>query len=70
MSRTTEQNEKTGEYFPRKSPRKQKDKKFFGFHSGDVHYGYPQELRPKSVIKQKIMDDLTNEELKSLTFNK
>jgi hypothetical protein len=61
MARTTEQNERTGEYFPRKSPRKKKNKKFFG-------YEYSLELRSKSVIKQKIMDDLTNQELKSLTL--
>jgi len=71
-------NKKNGKVFPKKSQKKHKDKKFFGFRSGDgsgvgskkgddfVNYGYPLELRHKSVIKQKMMDDLTNEELRSI----
>jgi len=78
MSRTTEQNEKTGQKFPKKSRRKPKDKKFFGFREGDgsdpnaiknedyLNYGWPSEGRVKSVIKQKIQDDITSNELKEL----
>jgi len=75
MSRTTEQNERTGEFFPKKSRRKPKDKKFFGFREGDgsvpnavkdedyTNYGWPSEGRAKSVIKQKIQDELTKKEI-------
>jgi hypothetical protein len=78
MSKSIMSNRKTGQIFPKKSQKKKKDKKFFGFKSGDgsgvnskkgedfVNYGYPLELRHKSVIKQKIMDDLTNAELNDI----
>ena len=79
MSRTTTINERTGELFPRKSRGKNgKGKKFFGFRYGDatkpnakkgvdfINDGYPLELRHKSVIKQKIQDDLTKKELDNL----
>jgi hypothetical protein len=75
MSRTTEKNERTGQTFPKKSRKKPKDKKFFGFRKGDgsvpnavkdedyTNYGWPNEGRPKSVIKQKIQDEIDNEEI-------
>jgi len=75
MSRTTEQDERTGELFPKKTRRKLKDKKFFGFREGSgdgpndkkgedfINYGYPLELRHKSVIKQKIQDELAKKEI-------
>lgn len=75
MSRTTEQNERTGQLFPKKSRRKPKDQKFFGFREGDgsvpnavknvdyLNHGWPNEGRVKSVIEQKIMDDLTKKEI-------
>lgn len=75
MSRTTEINEGTGQVFPRKSRKKAKDKKFFGFRYGDakrpkakkgidfINDGYPFEVRHRSVIKQKIRDDIDNAEL-------
>jgi len=78
MSRTTVINERTGEKFPRKSRRKLKDSKFFGFRYGDakkpnakkgvdfINDGYPFETRHKSVIKQKIENDITNEELEAI----
>ena len=79
MSRTTTTNKRTGEQFPRKSRGKNgKDKKFFGFRYGDakklfakkgvdfINDGYPFETRHKSVIEQKIQDDLTKEELNNL----
>ena len=78
MSRTTEINERTGQVFPKKSRKKSKDKKYFGNRYGDgstlnakkgvdfMNDGYPLELRVKSVIKQKIQDEITNEELKSI----
>lgn len=79
MARTTVINERTGEVFPKKSRGKNgKGKKFFGFRYGDakkpnakkgvdfINNGYPLELRHKSVIKQKIQDDLTREELDNL----
>jgi len=79
MSRTTEINERTGEVFPRKSRGKNgKGKKFFGHRYGDatkpnakkgvdfINDGYPFEVRHKSVIKQKIQDDINKEELKSI----
>jgi len=83
MSRTTEQNERTGELFPKKSRRKPKDQKYFGHRYGEgegktpvrpeakkgvdfVMYGYPLELRHKSVIKQKIQDDIDNEQMKEI----
>jgi hypothetical protein len=81
MSRTTEQNERTGESFPKKSRRKPKDKKFFGFREGDgsvpnavknenyTNYGWPNESRVKSVIKQKIQDDLTKNEINEIKEN-
>lgn len=76
MSRT-KRNYK-GEEYLEKSRRKQKDKKFFGFREGSrsrdehpnpkkgidfINYGWPLELRAKSVIKQKIQDDLDREVL-------
>ncbi len=78
MSRTTELNERTGKSFPRKSKKKAKDKKFFGYRYGDgknpnakkgedfINDGYPFETRHKSVIKQKIQDDITKEEVSNL----
>lgn len=79
MSRTTVTNERTGEQFPRKSRGKNgKGKKYFGERYGDatkpnakkgidfINDGYPLELRHKSVIKQKMQDDLTKEELDNL----
>jgi hypothetical protein len=78
MSRTTEINERTGEIFPKKSRRKPKDKKYFGNRYGDgsnpnavkgvdfMNSGYPLELRHKSVIKQKIQDEINKEELNNI----
>ena len=59
-----------GESYPKKSKKKPKDKKFFGFRYGsgkDTHAkkgedfmndGWPFETRNKTVIKQKIRDDM------------
>jgi hypothetical protein len=78
MSKSIMSNKKTGQVFPKKSQKKRKDKKHFGFRYGDgsnpnskkgvdfINDGYPLELRHKSTIKQKIMDDLTNEELRDI----
>jgi len=79
MSRTTVKNERTGELFPKKSKGKNgKGKKFFGFRYGDatkpnskkgvdfMNHGYPLELRQKSVIKQKIADEITKEMLNEI----
>jgi hypothetical protein len=79
MSRTTVINERTGEEFPRKSRGKNgKGKKFFGYRYGDatspnakkgedfINDGYPFETRHKSVIEQKIADDLTKEMLEEI----
>jgi hypothetical protein len=79
MADTHTTNEKTGEKFPRKSRGKNgRGKKFFGWRYGDatspnakkgidfINDGYPLEVRHKSVIKQKIQDDLTDEELLEL----
>ena len=79
MARTYTTNEVTGEKFPRKSRGNNgKGKKFFGFRYGDakkpnakkgvdfINDGYPLELRHKSVIKQHIQDELTEEELNEL----
>jgi hypothetical protein len=76
MSRTIEINKKTGESFPSKTRGKNgKGKKFFGFRYGNakspdakkgvdfINDGYPMEVRHKSVIKQKIQDNLTKDEL-------
>ncbi len=76
MSRTIVKNRRTGEEFPRKSKGKNgKGKKFFGFRYGDatdphakkgvdfINDGYPFELRHKSVIKQKIADEILEEML-------
>jgi hypothetical protein len=72
MSRTKVINKRTGEIFPDKSRKKLKNKKFFGFKSGNgkgkkgvdfINYGYPLELRHRSVIKQHIQDELTKDEL-------
>lgn len=76
MSRITVINERTGEVFPKKSRGKNgKGKKYFGERYGNatkpnavkgvdfINDGYPLELRHKSVIKQKIADDITREEL-------
>lgn len=74
MSRT-KRNYK-GEEYPDKTRKKWKEKKFMGFREGHNHlsdlsnpkkgvdfinYGWPLELRTKSVIKQKIQDELDNE---------
>ena len=75
MSRTIVINERTGESFPAKTRKKWKDKKFFGFKSGNkkgkknvdfIQYGYPLELRHRSQIKQHIQDELTKKELNNL----
>jgi hypothetical protein len=78
MSKTIEINERTGQVFPRKSRKKAKDKKFFGYRYGDakkpkarkgidfINDGYPFEVRHKSVIKQKIADDQTKKEIENL----
>jgi hypothetical protein len=78
MSRTKEINERTGQEFPKKSRRKLKDKKYFGNRYGDgsnpnakkgedfINDGYPLELRHKSVIKQKIQDEITGQEIDEL----
>jgi len=78
MSKTIEINERTGQEFPSKSRRKPKDRKFFGHRYGNadkpnakkgvefMNEGYPLELRHKSVIKQKIADDVTKEEIENL----
>jgi len=77
MSKTIEKivKKQTGKVFPRKSRRKPKDKKFFGHRYGDgstpnakkgedfMNDGYPFELRHKSVIKQKIEDDILKEKI-------
>jgi hypothetical protein len=82
MSRT-KRNYK-GEEYPDKTRKNRKEKKFMGFREGHNHlsdhpnpkkgvdfinYGWPLELRAKSVIKQKIQDDMyldiLNEELNS-----
>ena len=76
MSKTIVVNKKTAESFPKKSRGKNgKGKKFFGFRYGNatdpnskksvdfMNYGYPLELRHKSVIKQHIQDEITKEEL-------
>lgn len=80
MSKSIMSNKKTGQVFPKKSSKKSKNKKHFGNRYGDgsnphakkgvdfINDGYPFELRHKSVIKQKMMDDLTNEELRNLSF--
>ena len=80
MSKTIEKiaKKQTGQTFPRKSRKKLKDKKFFGYRYGDgsnpnakkgedfMNDGYPLELRHKSVIKQKMVDEQTKETLKDL----
>lgn len=78
MSRTTVTNNRTGEVFPRKSRRKLKDKKFFGYRYGDatkpnakkgedfINDGYPFETRHKSEIITKIGKDVLNEMLKDI----
>jgi len=75
MARTKEFNQRTGEEFPRKARRKLKDRKYFGTRYGDgskpnakknvdfLNYGYPMELRKKSVIKNKIMDEISQKEM-------
>jgi hypothetical protein len=67
-----------GKEYPDKTRRKWKDKKFMGFRDGArsrdkhpnpkkgidfVNYGWPFEIRVKSVIKQKIQNDLDKEKL-------
>jgi hypothetical protein len=78
MSRTKELNQRTGEEFPRKSLKKWKDKKYFGHREGDdkkphakknvdfMNYGYPMELRHRSVIKNKILNQISKEELEKI----
>lgn len=76
MSRT--KRDYKGEEYPEKTRKKLKDKKFMGFRDGArsrdkhpnpkkgidfVNYGWPLELRAKSVIKQKIQDELDEEKL-------
>jgi hypothetical protein len=75
MSRTKERNERTGEYFPKKSRRKLKDRKYFGHRKGDgsvpnavknedyINYGWPCDLRGKDVIKLKIQNELAKKEI-------
>ena len=79
MARTYTINERTGERFPQKSDKKRKSakatKKWFGFREGDgskvnaikgidfMNYGYPQDLRCRSVKKQLIQDRITKQEL-------
>ena len=81
MSRTIEKiaKKQTGITYPRKSRRKPKDKKFFGFRYGDgsapnakkgedfMNDGYPSESRHKAVVAQKIQDDVLKEKLKDLS---
>jgi hypothetical protein len=73
MSRSKENYK--GKIYPKKSRRKPKDEKFFGFREGDgsvpnavkdedyTNYGWPFETRHKSVIKQKIQDEQTKKEI-------
>jgi hypothetical protein len=80
MSRTTEKivKKQLGKVVPRKSRKKLKDRKYFGNRYGDgstpnakkgvdfMNDGYPLELRHKSVIKQKIEDELLKEKIKDI----
>lgn len=79
MAHTHTTNERTGEKFPRKSSKRKYNakasKKFMGFREGDrsnpnpkkgvdfVNYGYPMEIRHKSVIQRHIQDEISREEL-------
>jgi hypothetical protein len=78
MARTTVKDKATGQTFPKKSRRGRRDKKFFGFRKGDgsvpnavknedyINYGWPSEGRAKSVIKQKIQDELDNKQINEI----
>jgi hypothetical protein len=75
MSRSIVINEKTGEEFPKKSRKKLKDIKFFGWRYGDgkklgakkgedfINDGWPFETRHSSVIKRKIQEDISKNEI-------
>jgi len=67
MSRTFCRNERDGKDYPRKSRKKQTPKKYFGerYELGSQHknIGYPMELRHKSVIKNKELSDLYDDEM-------
>jgi len=75
MSRSIVINEKTGEEFPKKSRKKLKDIKFFGWRYGDgkklgakkgedfINDGWPFETRHKTVIDNKIKKEIANKEI-------
>jgi hypothetical protein len=79
MSRSKENYK--GITYPKKSRRRPKDKKFFGFREGDgsvpnaeknkdfMNYGWPFEERPKDVIKQKIQEELDKKEINEYKEN-
>jgi hypothetical protein len=78
MSRSKENYK--GETHPKKSRRKPKDQKFFGYRKGDgsvpnavknedyTNYGWPADFRDKNVIKMKIQDELDKKEINEINL--
>ena len=74
MSRSKFKSERTGEEYPRKTDKKRRTKskdydKFFGYHNGDITYGYPMECRHRETIKRHIWDEIEKEQLDEVNFN-